>query len=167
MNKKALALLAALATLYLGVSALHGAENKIIWLDELNLSSATAGWGETQARKSVEKKPLTLRGKVYERGIGTHPPAGLRVDLDKRGVRFKTTVGIDDEVGGQGSVEFQVMGGGKKLWSSGVVKGKDEPKPCDIDLTGIQLLDLIVDTTPDGYAFDNPHFPALRSGRRI
>ncbi|MCF7730821.1 MAG: NPCBM/NEW2 domain-containing protein [Akkermansiaceae bacterium] len=155
MNKQAITLLAALAILQAGAGALRAAENKVIWLDEMNLSPAISGWGETQSKKSVDKRPLTVRGKVYERGIGTHPPGALRVDLDKRGVRFTALAGIDDEVGGQGSVEFQVIGDGRKLWSSGVVKGTDEVKSCDLDLTGIQLLDLVVDTTPDGYAFDH------------
>jgi alpha-galactosidase len=60
------------------------ADNKVIWLDEMTLTSATSGWGTTQAKKTVANKPLTLSGKVYERGIGTHAPGALRIDLDKR-----------------------------------------------------------------------------------
>lgn len=60
------------------------ADNKVIWLDEMNLSQAVSGFGGTQAKKAVANKPLTLRGKVYERGIGTHAPGALRIDLDKR-----------------------------------------------------------------------------------
>ena len=80
---------AILATLGLALPCVRAAEHKAVWLDEMNLSTAISGWGSTQAKKSIEGKPLTLRGKVYERGIGTHAWAGLRVDLEKRGVRFK------------------------------------------------------------------------------
>ena len=143
-----------MATLYLGMPVLRAADNKVIWLDEMNLTSATSGWGTTQAKKTVANKPLTLSGKVYERGIGTHAPGALRIDLDKRALRFKAIAGVDDEVGKQGSVEFIVMGDGKKLWSSGVLTGGGDIKPCDLDLKGLKFLDLIVDTTPDGYALE-------------
>ena len=103
----------------MGGSALCAAESKTLWLDEMNLSRSVSGWGETQAKMTIVKNPLTLRGTVYERGIGTHPPGSLRVDLGQRGVRFQATTGVDDEAGAKGSVEFLVLGDGKKLWSSG------------------------------------------------
>ncbi|MCX6875374.1 MAG: NPCBM/NEW2 domain-containing protein [Verrucomicrobia bacterium] len=162
MTRNALALCTTLANLSLGMAALNAAETKVLWLDEMNLKHAVSGWGETQAKRTVDNRPLTLRGTVHERGIGTHPPGALRIDLDSRGVRFKAITGVDDEVGEQGSVEFQVMGDGKKLWSSGILKGKGEIKPCDIDIAGIKLLDLVVDTTPDGYAFDHSDWADAR-----
>ena len=162
MNSKAVTVMAAFATLYLVVPALHAAANKTVWLDEMNLSRTVSGWGETQAKMTVVKNPLTLRGTVHERGIGTHPPGSLRVDLGQRGVRFQATTGVDDEAGAKGSVEFLVLGDGKKLWSSGVLKGQGELKSCDIDLTGIRFLDLLVDTTPDGYAFDHSDWADAR-----
>jgi hypothetical protein len=138
------------------------ADNTVIWLDEMNLSQAVSGWGGTQAKKTVANKPLTLRGKVYERGIGTHAPGALRIDLDKRALRFKAIAGVDDEVGKQGSVEFIVMGDGKKLWSSGVLTGGGDIKPCDLDLKGLKFLDLIVDATPDGFTLDHSDWADAR-----
>ena len=134
---------------------LNAAENKVVWLDEMNLKSAVSGWGGTQSKKTVGNRPLTLRGTVYPRGIGTHPPGSMSIDLDGRGIRFRAVAGVDDEVGASGTVEFIVKGDGKKLWSSGVLKGKGEVKPCDLDLKGIKVLDLMVDTTPDGYGNDH------------
>ena len=150
-----LILVALWSIVLLGASALNAAENKVVWLDEMNLKNAVAGWGATQAKKTVDNRPLTLRGTVYSRGIGTHPPGSLSIDLGGCGVRFKATAGVDDEVGASGTVEFIVKGDGKKLWSSGVLKGKGEVKPCDIDLKGIKVLELLVDPTPDGYGNDH------------
>jgi hypothetical protein len=162
MNPQARVVVATLASLYLGGAAANAAEDKVAWLDEMNLTGATSGWGSTQAKKSIDNHPLTMRGKVYERGIGTHPPGGMRIDLDKRGIRFKAIAGVDDEVGNQGSVEFMVMGDGKKLWSSGILKGGGEVKTCDLDVKGIKFLDLLVDTTPDGFAFDHSDWADAR-----
>ena len=146
---------ASLACLLGGVFTPNAIANKIIWLDEMNLSQATSGWGTTQAKKSIDNHPITLRGTVHERGIGTHPPGSLRIDLDGHGLRFQATAGVDDEVGKQGTVEFIVMGDDKKLWSSGVLTGGGELKSCDLDIKGVKVLDLVVDTTPDGFAFDH------------
>ena len=77
MNNKRITRMAVLATLYLGASALSAEENKVVWLDEMDLKNAVAGWGATQSKKTVDNRPLTLRGTVYARGIGTHPPLSL------------------------------------------------------------------------------------------
>jgi len=146
----------------LGASALHAAENKVVWLDEMNLKNAVTGWGATQSKKTVDNRPLTLRGTVYARGIGTHPPGSLSIDLGGRGVRFKATAGVDDEVGASGTVEFIVKGDGQKLWSSGVLKGQGEIRTCDIDLKNVKVLELLVDTTPDGYANDHADWADAR-----
>jgi len=144
------------------ITLLQAADDKVIWLDEMNLTQAVSGWGNTQAKKTVDNHPLTLRGTVHERGIGTHPPGSFRIELAGHGLRFKAIAGVDDEVGKQGTVEFIVMGDGKKLWSSGVLTGGGEIKPCDLDLKGLKFLDLIVDTTPDGFAFDHSDWAEAR-----
>ncbi|MEI7901845.1 MAG: NPCBM/NEW2 domain-containing protein [bacterium] len=162
MDIRAIAVWTAGVMVLMGAPALNAAENKVVWLDEMDLKNAVAGWGTTQAKKSVDKQPLKLRGTVYERGIGTHSFGALSIDLDGRGVRFKALAGIDDEVGASGTVEFSVTGDGKKLWSSGVLKGKGEVKPCDLDLKGIKILDLLVDTTPDGYGSDHADWADAR-----
>ncbi|MEI7901895.1 MAG: NPCBM/NEW2 domain-containing protein [bacterium] len=162
MDHQGFAVGAVAVLLSVGVSALNAAESKVIWLDEMNLKNAVSGWGSTQSKKTVDNRPLTLRGTVYARGIGTHPPGALSIELDSRGIRFKATAGVDDEVGEQGSVEFMVMGDGKKLWSSGILKGKGDVKPCDLDIKGIKVLDLLVDTTPDGYAYDHSDWADAR-----
>ncbi|MEI7902559.1 MAG: NPCBM/NEW2 domain-containing protein, partial [bacterium] len=162
MTRKYFTRTTVVALLCLGVLALRAEENKVVWLDEMDLKQVVAGWGATQSKKTVDNKPLTLRGTVYARGIGTHPPGSMSIDLGGRGVRLKALAGVDDEVGASGTVEFSVMGDGKKLWSSGILKGGGEVKPCDIDLKGVKVLDLLVDTTPDGYGNDHADWADAR-----
>ncbi|MGD0090684.1 MAG: NPCBM/NEW2 domain-containing protein [Planctomycetota bacterium] len=151
----------AIGTALLFVAAAAAAEelelsaNKVIWLDELDVKLSSCGWQTTLKGKSVAGNPLRLRGKTYARGIGTHTPGIFRIDLDKHGVRFEATVGVDDEVGNGGTVEFRVSGDGKVLWSSGVLRGGKEIKTCDVALAGVKTLDLVVDPTPDGYGNDH------------
>ncbi|MCY3024298.1 MAG: NPCBM/NEW2 domain-containing protein [Planctomycetota bacterium] len=146
-------LLAALLVFTAGL--LSGAETKTIALEELDVKLSSCGWNTTQRCKSAAGNPLRLRGKTYARGIGTHTPGMFRIDVDKRAVRFQATVGVDDEVANAGTVEFRVIGDGKLLWSSAVLKGGGEIKTCDVNLTGVKILDLVVDTTPDGFGCDH------------
>lgn len=145
---------AVIGALILAVAA-QAAETKVIYLDELDVSQSSCGWQVTLKKQSVGGNPLRLRGKTYERGIGTHPPGMFRIGLDGHALRFTATVGVDDEANDQGTVEFRVVGDGKLLWSSGVLKGNGPTKSCDVKLDGVKTLDLVVDTTPDGYGWDH------------
>jgi alpha-galactosidase len=128
-----------------------------VWLDDLNLSVAGQGWGEPQKNKSVGEHPLTIGGKVFERGFGTHAESVLRVNLGGGAQKFSASVGVDDEVNGNpaSSVEFFVIGDGKTLWNSGVMRAGNAAKGCDVDLSGVKELELKVGDAGDGSEWDH------------
>jgi hypothetical protein len=66
-------------------------------LGDLKLVADKTGWGDTKVNRSVEGKPLTVGGKVYEQGIGTHANALQVYDIPAGMTRFVATVGLDDE----------------------------------------------------------------------
>ncbi len=139
------------------ISARSGAaDTKTVWLDEMDVRLSSCGWGSTQKNKSVGNNTLSLGGIAYKRGIGTHSPGEFRIKLDKGTRRFTALVGIDAESGNGGSVEFQIVGDKKKvLWRSGVIRGGAAPKKVDVDLTGVDMLRLIVTTGGDNYGNDH------------
>jgi len=149
----ALAVLAALGPLF----APSARADEAVWLSSLDLTKATQGYGKPQPDKSVDRHPLTLGGKTYAHGFGTHSSGLLVVALDGGAKRFTATVGIDDEVGGgRGSAEFQVLGDGRKtLWTSGILHQGQPPKAVDVDLTGQRQILLRVTDGGDGYEFDH------------
>jgi alpha-galactosidase len=58
---------------------------------------------------------------------------------------LSATVGIDDEVpAGLGSVDFQVWGDNTKLWDSGYLKAGSPAPSFNVNVSGYQVLDLIV-----------------------
>jgi len=81
--------------------------------------SASNGWGPVEVNRSngergaADGRPLTLDGQQYGLGYGVHADSDLRFSL--RGTNavtcsaFDALVGVDDEVGGRGSVEFHVL----------------------------------------------------------
>jgi alpha-galactosidase len=128
-----------------------------VWLDQLDIRSATQGWGAPHKNKSVDNHTLSIGGKQFERGFGTHAESFLHVKLDGGAQKFTASVGVDDEVNKNpaSSVEFLVLGDGKELWSSGILHAGDAPKPCAVDLAGVKMLLLKVGDAGDGIDFDH------------
>ena len=145
-------LLAATLLMAGGASALA----KTVWLDELDLSSTTQGWGEVHKDRSVENHDLTIGGVKFDRGMGTHAESAYFLNLDGGTKSFSAAVGVDTETGTNiGTVEFEVVGDGKALWRSGVMKTGDAPKPFMVDLTGVKRLSLLVGDGGDGISYDH------------
>jgi alpha-galactosidase len=124
-------------------------------LETLDLQYAEQGWGEPRANKSVDEHPLFIDGKRFEHGFGTHAVSTFRIALSGKGDRFTATVGVDDEVGPRGSVVFKVVGDGKTLWESGVLRGGDPAKEVSVDLHGINKLLLSVGDAGDDINYDH------------
>ncbi|GAB3949836.1 NPCBM/NEW2 domain-containing protein [Kribbella albertanoniae] len=116
--------------------------------------TATSGWMSPAIDESVGGgNPIKLTGTTYPTGIGVASPSLVRYYLGKACTRLSGTVGIDDVVGNVGpdggTATFQVVGDGKVLFDSGVVD-RFSPKPFDVDLTNVRVLDLVVGDAGDG-----------------
>ncbi|MDP4205408.1 MAG: NPCBM/NEW2 domain-containing protein, partial [Bacteroidota bacterium] len=124
---------------------LPGKSQNVKWLDELNVDYMSAGWSNSKANKSIAGNPLKVAGSSFQRGVGTHAVSSFLIDLNSNAQFFKAQVGVDDEIdNGAGSLEFVVMGDKKILWRSNPMKKGDAPKDCNLPLTGIKKLALIV-----------------------
>jgi alpha-galactosidase len=127
-----------------------------VWLDQLDLRVASQGFGSPRKNQSVDGNGLSIGGRKFERGFGTHSESSLFVQLDGKAREFSAQVGVDDEVKNQrASIGFLVFGDGKELWSSGIMRGGDSPKACSVPLTGIKTLELVVTDGGDGTDFDH------------
>ena len=132
---------------------------RTVWLSSLNLEKMTAGWGTPQKDKSIQGKTLTIAGRSFDKGVGTHAASLMYIDLKKSCRSFSAYVGVDDEVNGNiGSVRFRIYGDGRLLYNSGVLKAGDPAKKVDIDLTGCKTLTLSVDPAGDNTSFDHANW---------
>lgn len=70
---------------------------------------------------------LLIAGEEYERGVGTHAESWLPDKIGWKDHLFTAWVGIDDSAPkvelDQASAEFLVIGDGKILWRSGIMRG--------------------------------------------
>lgn len=127
-----------------------------LWADTLNLHTITQDYGDPHVGKSVDNNPIKLHGVLYPHGIGTHANSEMLIDLKGAVTHFDAMVGVDDErAQSDASIVFEVLVDGKKVYSSGVMRGGMAPKRVSVDLTGAKKLLLRVTDAEDG--IDNDH----------
>lgn len=101
--------------------------------DDNALFIASQSYGELRRDASVEGRTLTLAGKTYAAGFGTHAVSEIPLSVPAGTARFSGAVGVDDEVGvGRGSVKFRILSGETVLWESPEMKAGDAPAKFDI-----------------------------------
>ncbi len=124
-------------------------------------TSASNGYGPVEVNKSNgenqagDGRTITLNGVTHARGLGVHATADVRYALGGSCSIFTTVVGIDDEVGGNGSMVFQVWTDGVKKYDSGVMTGAMAGKNVTVDVTGATQLALIATDSGNGSAYDH------------
>jgi NPCBM/NEW2 domain/Right handed beta helix region len=119
------------------------------YLSDLTWTSMTNGWGSVEKDKSNGEQStgdgntITLNGTTYAKGLGVHAGSTITYSLGGKCTAFNAAIGMDDEVGANGSVVFQVWADGTKLYDSGTMTGATATKPVAADLTGRSLLLLV------------------------
>jgi len=144
---------ATMALLFAGIFSANAAS---VWLDELDISKTSQGWGEPHKNQSVGGHALAIGGVTFQHGLGTHSESELQLALNGGAEKFSGAVGVDDEVANSvGSVEFSVVGDGKTLWQSGVMKAGAAAKSFEVPLAGVKTLALMVGDAGDGNNYDH------------
>ena len=97
-----------------------------IRLDSLKPLAAQNGWGKLGVNTSIEGKPLTIAGKRYAHGLGTHANALAVFPIPAAARRFVAVVGLDDEKldDPRSSVTFEVYGDVKEMGEAPVLLAK-------------------------------------------
>jgi beta-galactosidase len=75
---------------------------------------------------------------------------------------LRADVGVDDETGSAGSVTFEVWGDGTRLAQTGVLTGAAPAQRLDVDVTGVQRLELRVTDGGNGNGNDHADWAAAR-----
>ena len=117
--------------------------SSVTFVSNLTWVSATVGYKTIQLDKNINGLPITLRGTVYAKGIGTHAASTIIYNLAGKYTNFISDVGIDDEVSGNGSVDFQVIGDGVVLFDSGIVTGASPVAHINVSVLNVKQLSLV------------------------
>lgn len=122
----------------------------VVYLSDMDWDSYSNGWGTPEKNRSNGNKgrkdggTITLNGKTYAKGIGAHSTGDIRYNLGGKYSSFTADIGIDDEVGDNGSVIFQVFADGEKLFDSGLMTGASDTQKISVNVQGKQELWLVV-----------------------
>jgi alpha-galactosidase len=141
-------------------------------LSDLAWVAATNDWGPVEKDRSNgetaagDGKAITISGTVYAKGLGTNAPSAITYYLGGGCTTLDTTVGVDDEKDGKGSVEFEIEADGKQVADSGVLHNADGAKQLHADVTGAQSIRLVVTDGGDGSDSDHADWagPQLTCG---
>lgn len=131
-------------------------------IQDLDLGPIDQGWGRPQEALSVDGNPLHIGGHSFATGLGTHASSEMVIRLGGSAKAFQAAVGVDDEVGELGSVQFFVLADGEQLAKSPVLHGGDAPHIIDIGLAGVQELILVVEDGGDGINYDHADWGGAR-----
>ena len=138
------------------------------YVSDLVVVSQSNGWGPVERDRSNGEAgagdggPLTIGGVVYAKGLGVHAVSDVVYAVPSGCTSFTAQVGVDDEVGGNGSVVFEVWADGTKRVSSPRLTGADNAVPLVADLTGASQLRLVVQNGGDNVDSDHADWAGAR-----
>ena len=139
---------------------------------DLPFLTATNGWGPVERDHSNgeqaagDGRTITVNGVTYAKGLGTNAVSDVRLYLGGTCSRLTAQVGVDDEQNGAGTVTFSVLADGTALATTPTLRGHQPAAAVDVDLTGAQILDLVVGDGGDGNGNDHGDWalPTLTCG---
>jgi len=138
------------------------------YLSDLPYVVINNGWGPVEKDKSNAEaaagdgRTITLNGSIYTKGLGVHAGSAIRYEMAGTCTNFLTHIGVDDEVGGYGSVVFQVRVDGVKVYDSGIMRGTTATKGFNLSVAGKNLLELIVTDAGDDPNSDHADWAGAR-----
>ncbi|HVT90261.1 MAG TPA: NPCBM/NEW2 domain-containing protein, partial [Tepidisphaeraceae bacterium] len=126
------------------------------------------GWGTAEKDRSngeqgsADGHTITLNGVTYTKGVGIHATSQLTLNLNKQYGQFLSDIGVDDEVGNNGSVVFQVWLDNVKVYDSGTMTGSSATKSININTQNASQLRLIVTDSGNGADYDHADWANAR-----
>lgn len=127
-----------------------------VYLSDLEPGRATIGWGTIEMDRAVTGRPLSVGGKQYRKGIGTHANSDIEYSLYGMFDTLTARVGIDEGNNSEkGTVDFSVVADGRKIWDGGVLKRSAAAASLELDIKGVQRLVLRASDGGDGNEYDH------------
>lgn len=119
-------------------------ENQVL-LTSIPIVYSQQDYGNVRVNKSNGGSTLTVGHRRYAYGFGVHAESTLEFDLPPGVTKLDFGVGVDDEVE-SASVRFVVIGNGEELWRSESLFGREATLFNQVDISGVQRLELKVDS---------------------
>ena len=118
--------------------------------------------GATENGEPATVARSRLDGVAYAKGIGVHSDSRLSWLLYGQCTTFDAVIGVDDEVGANGSVYFQVYVDGQIRYMSPLMTGSTPARAVQVDISGGTELVLVVHYGWDNYNSDHADWADAR-----
>lgn len=119
-----------------------------VYLSDVSWVSGRVGWGKPARNHywfddEIRDGGVLLRvdGRFFPKGLYAHSSSTYKFSLDQKWTTFRTTVGLQDGAHSEGSAVFTVMGDGKKLSQSRILRAGDSQE-LNVDIRNVQTLTL-------------------------
>ncbi len=140
------------------------------YLSDLPFQMIANGWGDAERdRSNGETGPsdggtIRLNGTSYTKGIGVHAASQLVFTLNGQYTQFLSDIGVDDESGANGSVNFQVFldNAATPIYDSGRMTGSTATNQVIVNVAGATSMRLVVTDSGDGNAYDHADWANAR-----
>ncbi|MCB2378412.1 PQQ-dependent sugar dehydrogenase [Hymenobacter sp. BT635] len=145
-----------------------GSAPAAVYLSDLNWTAASSGWGPVERDGSngeldpADSKTISLDGVTYAKGLGVHAASNITYSLKGAYSRFLSDLGVDDEVGNNGSVVFQVYLDGTLAYESSRLTGSSATARLDLNVSGKNELRLVVTNAGDDNSYDHADWAGAR-----
>ncbi|MEU5366226.1 NPCBM/NEW2 domain-containing protein [Streptomyces sp. NPDC005925] len=137
-------------------------------LGDLPWLSAANGYGPVERNTSNGESaagdghPITIGGVGYDKGLGVHAESTVEYYAGAACETVTADVGVDDEKGAKGTVAFQIWADGTEVASTGTLTNAMPAQPLTADVTGAQLIRLVVTDAGDGVDSDHADWANAR-----
>jgi hypothetical protein len=136
-----------------------------VYVSDLKPFSKLNGYGPIELDKSNgdlldgDGQSISIDGLTYPKGIGTNSNSIIEYKIANSNFHtFSAKIGIDDEVGPNGSVIFKVYGNNTLLYTSGIKTGSSPVETINVNITGFNLIKLEVSDAGDGITNDHANW---------
>lgn len=139
------------------VEDLGDAKTDRVSLSEVNWSRAQVGWGRPARNQYFvgggvrDGVCIELGGTFHPQAIYAHAPSAHVIRLDEGWKRFTASVGLQKGVSSNGTGVFVVLGDGRELQRTKLLRGNEIAK-IDVDVSGVKELKLVTESGKRGNA---------------
>ncbi len=124
-------------------------------LGDMSVKGVSQGWGTLHFDLNVTGTPLSIGGKGYKTGLGTHAISRIEISFPANYKTFTGSCGVDDAVENRGSIVCKILDGQKVLFESPVMKGKMKAADFSVPVNALTGLVLIVENGGDDIDSDH------------
>lgn len=128
---------------------------KEVYLGEIKPVLATSGYGKVSINKTVADRLPSTNYYFFNKAIGTHANSQIVYNINKKFRVFESEIGVDTEANEPATVKFKVVGDGRIIYESKVMRKWDRPKHIEVDIGNVNQLILVVEDGGDG--INNDH----------